>query len=253
MARLPALIDALALHDRRGRPTIAHIARQVRDAGLIASTKRGAGALVMTFAEAATLLLATCGDSSPQGAVAAVHNLRSLVAHPDDPNRDMQREDMPAWMDFLREKVSFAEAVERLIANAPAIAKWHEAYMKDWAQPASGVSEAEFSMQWMVVKSAAANGSFRPGYARALRVVSYVPGLAAEIHLGRVWKRLDEVEAFHEHYAPASAWGGDPDDFTPTMPQTDCLITIEVGLPTLMALHDAVTSGKRGGGGRMKS
>ena len=116
-------------------------------------------------------------------------------------------------------------------------------------------------MNWMVVKSVAANGSFRPGYARALRVVSYVPGLAAEIHLGRVWKRLEEVEAFHEHYAPAGAWeidaaGGDPpasDGDSPTRPQSDCLITIEVGLPTLLALHDAVTSDRRGGGGRSKS
>lgn len=258
MARLPALIDALARNDRRGQATIAHIARQVRDNGLITSTKRGAGASVMTFADAATLLLATCGDSSPQGAVAAVHNLRSLVPHPTDPNRDMQREDMPEWMDFLREKIGFAEAVERLIANAPAIAAWHASYVEDWEQPVQGVSEAEFSMQWMVIKSVAAGGSFRPGYARALRVVSYVPGLAAEIHLGRVWKRLEEVEAFHEHYAPEVAWkqvsvtegeGGAQE----AMQQTDCLITIEVGLPTLLALHDAVTSGKRGGGGRRKS
>ncbi len=239
MARLPALIDALARHDRRGYSTIAHIARQVRDNGLILSSKRGVGAAVMTVKDAATLLLATCGDSSPQGAVAAVHHLRSLVPHPDDPNRDMQREDMPTWMDFLREKVGFADAVERLIANAPAIAEWHEAYMLEWEQPTSGVSEAEFSMQWMVVKSAAAGGSFRPGYARALRVVSYVPGLAAEIHLGRPWKGLEEVEAFHEHYAPVEAWEAAP--ASEAMPsQTDCLITIEVGLPTLLALHVAV-------------
>ena len=239
MARLPALIEAIARHDRRGQATIAHIARQVRDEGLIRSSKRGVGAAIMTVKDAATLLLATCGDSSPQGTVAAVHNLRSLVPHPDDSNRDMQREDMPAWMDFLREKVGFADAVERLIANAPAIAEWHEAYMTDWEQPTGGVSEAEFSMQWMVVKSAAAGGSFRPGYARALRVVSYVPGLAAEIHLGRPWKRLEEVEAFHEHYAPAEAWSG-PSKAEDAPAQTDCLITIEVGLPTLLALHAAV-------------
>ncbi len=163
----------------------------------------------------------------------------------------MQREDMPDWMDFLREKVGFAEAVERLIANAPAIAEWHKAYMAEWEEPTQGVSEAEFSMQWMVVKSSAAGSSFRPGYARALRVVSYVPGLAAEIHLGRLWKRLEEIEAFHEHYAPAEAWEAAPASEA-TVSQTDCLITIEVGLPTLLALHDAVTSGKRGGGGRTK-
>ncbi len=31
MARLPALVDAIALHDRRGRPTIAHIAKSVQN------------------------------------------------------------------------------------------------------------------------------------------------------------------------------------------------------------------------------
>ena len=244
MARLPTLIDALARYDRRGRPTIAHIARQVRDAGLIVSSKRGVGAAVMTERDAATLLLAVCGDSSPQGAVAAVHNLRSLVPDPNDTLRDTQREDMPEWMEFLREKISFADAVERLIANAPLIAQWHETYMEEWEEEAQGVSEAEFSMQWMVVKSNAAGGAFRPGYARALRIVSYVPGLAAEIHLGRPWKRLEGIEAFHEHYAPADAWVGAVSDDgarrSNSSGETDCLITIEIGLPTLTALHAAV-------------
>ena len=53
MARLPALIEAIARHDRRGQATIAHIARQVRDEGLIRSSKRGVGAAIMTVKDAA--------------------------------------------------------------------------------------------------------------------------------------------------------------------------------------------------------
>lgn len=67
MARLPALIDALALCDDRPRGTIDHIARALREAGLIQTTKRGRGAAEMTARDAAALVLGLYGlaDASP--------------------------------------------------------------------------------------------------------------------------------------------------------------------------------------------
>jgi hypothetical protein len=236
MARLPGLIRALALHDRRGEKTIAHIARQVRDAGLISSTKRGVGASSMTFADAATLLLAVCGDSSPQGAVVAVGNLRSLEPRPWDTVDALKREDLPERLEFLRGKMSFSETVERLIAHAPAIASWQSEYVSGEEPQESAASEAEYSMQRMVGKLAGF-GPASAGYARLVRVVCYVPGVAAEVHLGRPWRQLEEDDAFHEYYAAPDGWNvsasGEDD-------ASDCLITIEVGLPILLALHNAV-------------
>jgi len=236
MARLPALIRAIAQHDRRGEKTIAHIARQVRDAGLIASTKRGVGASVMSFADAATLLLAVCGDNSPQGAVTAVHNLRALQPLPWDDNDRMKREDLaePLW--FLRESMGFAGAVERLIEHAPAVARWQANY-RGKERRRDGMSEAEYSAFRMNEKLAAITSSGAPGYGRLVRVISYVPGTAAELHLGSPWLGLEEDDAFHEYYAPHGRAESDSSDMAAT---SDCLISVEVGLPILLALHAAV-------------
>lgn len=232
MARLPALVDALAEHDRRGRPTIAHIARQVRDSGLITSVKRGAGAATMTFDDAATLLMAACGDSSPQGAVQAVNSLRSLRPAPQDQVKRMQREDLPDWFGFLREEASFPETVRLLIEHAPVIAQWnsrYEALAASESDKASN-SDAEFSMR-RAAALASPGALFQPGFAKNVRVVSYVPGVAAEVHLGRVWRQLEEHDAFHEYFV-----GPSPS----AVSSNDCLVTVEVGLPTLMALHTAI-------------
>ena len=58
MARLPALIDALAKVDGRERAPLEALARVVREGGLIATTKRGSGAAMMVVKDAANLLLA---------------------------------------------------------------------------------------------------------------------------------------------------------------------------------------------------
>lgn len=79
MARLPALIDALTLCDDRPRGTIDHVARTLREAGLIQTTKRGRGAAEMTALDAAALLLGLYGlaDASPD-AIAQVQVLADL-------------------------------------------------------------------------------------------------------------------------------------------------------------------------------
>lgn len=79
MARLPALIDALTTCDERPRGAIDHVARTLREAGLIQTTKRGRGAAEMTARDAAALLLGLYGlaDASPD-AIAQVQVLADL-------------------------------------------------------------------------------------------------------------------------------------------------------------------------------
>ncbi|PIB90496.1 hypothetical protein CSW62_02270 [Caulobacter sp. FWC2] len=234
MARLPGLVRAIAEHDRRGEKTIAHIARQVRDAGLISSTRRGVGASIMAFSDAATLLMGVCGDSSPQGAVAAVHHLRSLQPLPWDRVDRMKREDLAPSLAFLRDTKGFAGTLEKLIEHAPEVERWHGTYAAK-ASEQEGLSEAEFSARRVAKKLTSAVKRGTPGYGRLVRIVCYVPGVAAEIHLGNPWLSLGEDDAFHEYYAVPDRAAEDADATL-----MDCSITIEVGLPTLLALHEAV-------------
>lgn len=236
MARLPALVDALAEVDLRGHATLHHIARLVRDAGEITSTKRGAGGAKMEYRDAATLLMAACGDINPLGAVAAAKRLQTLEPIPADAMRTMQREDLPAHFDWLREPTDFATTLTRLIEHAPQLAAWEEAYQSGKADGvAEGVSEAEFSVTRAIHRFA--QGGFRPGLSKPVRVIFYAPGVAAEIHLGWVWDDLTETDAFHEYYAlpqpAARAVAADE-------PAPDVMFPVEVGVRTLLALHNAV-------------
>ena len=78
MARLPALIDALAAADGRPRRSVDHVAREVREAGLIRTTKRGRGAADMTSIDAAYLMLGLYGAPTPADAKAAAQELASF-------------------------------------------------------------------------------------------------------------------------------------------------------------------------------
>lgn len=63
MARLPALVDALVAVDGRERVVIDNVARAVREAGFIQTTKRGRGAADMTAADAAALVVGLYGSA----------------------------------------------------------------------------------------------------------------------------------------------------------------------------------------------
>ena len=71
MARLPALIDALAAVDGRPRGAVDHVGRVIREAGLIQTTKRGRGAAEMTARDAAWLVIGLYGADQPANAVHA--------------------------------------------------------------------------------------------------------------------------------------------------------------------------------------
>lgn len=234
MARLPGLVDALAEVDHRGHASLNYIARLARDGGLITSTKRGAGAAKMDYQDAAALLMAACGDVNPLGAVAAAERLKTLEPIPADTVGSMQREDLPSHFEWLRKPTSFATTLTLMIQHAPQLAAWEEAYQAGAAGGEGGVSEAEFSVTRSIHRLA--QGGFRPGLSKPVRVIFYAPGVAAEIHLGWVWDDLTETDAFHEYYAPPKAKGFEPDD----EPAPDVMFPVEVGVRTLLALHEAV-------------
>lgn len=81
MARLPALIDALAAVDGRPRGAIDHVGRAVREAGLIQTTKRGRGAAEMTAMDAARLVLGLYGADQPAAAAHAAALLGEAKGH----------------------------------------------------------------------------------------------------------------------------------------------------------------------------
>lgn len=241
MARLPALVDALAEVDPRTQASLNHIARLARDAGLITSTKRGAGAAKMEYEDAAKLLMAACGDINPLGAVAAAKRLQALEPIPADTVRTMQRQDLPEHFDWLREPTSFATTLTRLIEHAPQLEVWEKKYQAGVsACITEGVSEAKFSVTRAIHRFA--QGGFQPGMSKPVRVVFYAPGVAAEIHLGWVWDDLTETDAFHEYYASNHTAGqvDAADD-----PAPDVMFPVEIGVRTLLALHDAVNQKPR--------
>lgn len=125
MAKLPSLISALDLTSQRERPTIEHIARVIREAGLIPTTKRGPGASDMGVKEAANLLLAVTVSELPKDAPLAVDTLRNLKRtwknYPDD--------GIPDVFAGVHEALDFGEAIEALIANAAKIAAYGRDYI----------------------------------------------------------------------------------------------------------------------------
>lgn len=119
MARLPALIAALAKTDGRDAKAVAWFARVIREGGLMATTKRGLGAAEMTPRDAANLLIALNATTEPRDAIELVHIVRGFV-----PQRaGFSNEDGSlVVLGAISRAENFGEALEAAIANAPAIA-----------------------------------------------------------------------------------------------------------------------------------
>lgn len=123
MARLPALIDALARIDGRPRGSIDHMARGLREAGLIQTTKRGRGAAEMTARDAAALILGLYGlaDASPE----AIEQARALVDLPlrrlVRPEPATKRQLLPPVLRPLASAPTLLDGVAALIELAPLI------------------------------------------------------------------------------------------------------------------------------------
>ncbi len=79
MASLPVLVDALAAADGRERGVIDHMAREIREAGLIQTTKRGRGSAEMTSLDAAHLILGVYGSDGRGTAASAAAQFGPLA------------------------------------------------------------------------------------------------------------------------------------------------------------------------------
>ena len=232
MARLPALIDAIAAHDQRSRGYLDYYARHLRAGGFILSNKSGAGSASMTFRDAARLLMAVSGAVAASEVQETMETMASLTrARLGDETERLKDADLSHGIRWIGQTDTFEEAIEALIAHAPFLALWEGDYIKRWK--ASGTDElAEVSMQRQGFPGGQAAALIAPSAARVVRVVTYAPGVAAEIHLGRPWKAVEEDDAFHGFYTAAQT----PEGFEPR----SSLICTEIGVPTLLALHDAV-------------
>ena len=231
MARLPALVEAISKHDLRGAQLIGHIARLVRDEELIVSRGRGTAAAAMTFADAATLLMAVGSSRIAMDAPQGVRNLRGLRLRPidDDLDQEQGRFGDPR-LSFFSQQLPFATLLERMIENAPALKAWEADYLARTDAKGSGLEEAEYGMRRLLDAVDRARDPVVPGFARAVRIVTYAPGCAAEVHLGWPWSTFSDREAVHRLFLPD----------VEVEPVPDVLIAFEIGTPTLLALFDAV-------------
>lgn len=241
MARLPTLVDAIAQHDGRGRATIAHVARRLRDTQHIVSAKRGVGGTVMTMRDATTLLMGAYGDISPHGAPEAVERIKTLQPIPPTDFDRAVRDELPPELSFLKKRMSFFSTVESLLVNAPALYSWCEKHKRAWAVPPElkGLEAAEWSMLQGAWKFRAAGAPGLPTTAQPVRVVCYAPGFAAEVHIGLQWAQMEVDDSpFHGQYIA-------PPALRETLPQVHAStsITLEFGLPLLLSLHRAVQDG----------
>lgn len=111
MARLPALISDIAAHDLRDRSTIQLIARLVREAGWIQTTKRGRGAAEMTAQDAAALLMAVCVTDNPSQ---AAHLTETFLTIPQV-GRPPSLHDAPPMIRAMTQADHLGEAVVALL------------------------------------------------------------------------------------------------------------------------------------------
>ncbi len=139
MAKLPALVDAITEVDGRERPTIEHVARVIREAGYVPTTKRGSGAADMTAREAANLLLALNGADAPKDGPVAIDRFRSLVQTtligrgmtPEWVTDDKVFSCFPDAIKDVADSRTFGEALEALIQGAPGLELFFKAYVKE--------------------------------------------------------------------------------------------------------------------------
>lgn len=125
MAYLPALVDMLAERDGRLRGSVDHVARALRDAGLIHTAKRGRGAAPMTALDAAALIIGLYGvpDASPDSVADASRLIsmkrRGKVIRQGTPFGEF--DPLPSTLRPITSSKTLGEAVAALIELAPLI------------------------------------------------------------------------------------------------------------------------------------
>ncbi len=220
MAKLPALVSALAECDDRDRSTLDHIARVIREAGLIPTTKRGSGASDMTVREAANLLIGASTAEHPKSAAMVVPLYRSLIGQNLSPN-DEQR----GVFARISEARTFGDALETLIEGAPEVLASSFQYVDD-AYGGNHTAEQLRLLKAMVLRGdlAAVEVIFsRPTPYAEMRVVTRPAG---QERLQYHWRFMVDADLFMQGFY--------------TDRRRDRTSTVTVGLRTLLALFAAV-------------
>lgn len=218
MARLPALVKAIADHDDRPATMISHFARVLRNEGLIISNVAGLGAPAMTYKDAAVLLMATLGASAPSGAAEAVANLTQLTAWEDNRLQDRQGGPLAPVVG-----AGFMDTLTFMIEHADEIAQWETSYRAQRDAPrhlasAAGHIEA---------------GLGKPLAHRPVAISVYSEGYAAEIRFGLL-QAYGEMP-FREYYRP-----GPQSRVIPSAEARESVGIRVTGPLTLLALKKAV-------------
>jgi len=127
MAKLPALVTALAEVDGRDRKSVEHIGRTIREAGYIPTGKRGSGAAEMSPREAANFIIALNGADTPKDGPIAIDRFRSLKQWFQGTSADFKAQvgsfdGAPEAVQNAADCKVFGDALEALIEGVPGLA-----------------------------------------------------------------------------------------------------------------------------------
>ena len=214
MAKLPALVTALAATDGRDRATLGVIARSIREAGHITTTKRGGGAAEMTATDAAALVIGANAVQSPRQAATAVQEYRTFKQTPHG-----RSETAPIYS-RLAQSDTLLDALAVLVEEAVAL----DAAFRNWVARAYSPAHAE----------ADTVGIFRPILAVTFHGASV--DIAVQARTGPNWEDVDrhewrfvvDVNLMMQRFY--------------TLPGTgpDRRVSTTIGLPTFLSLHRAL-------------
>ena len=207
MAKLPTLVTALSATDGRERVTLNLIARSVREAGLIATTKRGGGASDMTARDAALLVIAANAVQHPKWAAMAAAQFRTFKQSPHG------RREQGGVFGRLAQADTLGDALAVLIEEAGAINTMFEDWVKQFSSGKADVDSVGILRPTLSV-------TFSPYY-----VSIRVQACNGEDH---EWLFDPDVNLmFVEFYTFP---GGDPDR----------IVSTTIGLSTFLSLHRAL-------------
>lgn len=216
MARLPQLILALAQVDGRRPPTIEHVSRVLREAGLLATGKRGVGAPEMDFDDAAALLIGVNSSDVLIDSAAATKVMLDLR-----PAGGVNEELLYPLPDIESQK-SFGLAVAWVLMTVPFLVDLIDAEIDArYCAPYTDEHRAALRRQ---VRLGMGQLAFRVQMARtfgrlALEWTDTSPGV--------VWEKKFHLDLGQRASVPSSSLA-------------DRKVIAEVGLPTVIALHECI-------------
>ena len=228
MAKLPALISALAQVDGRERKAVDHIGRTIRERGYITTGKRGHGAAEMTTAEAVNLIIALNGSDSPKEAPIAIDRFRSLLFQPYASVFDANPETHPQFIKDVMAVHTFGEALEALVDSVPDVAASFWRYMLEAFPQADPDEDSSVLMDFIGPHVFGVEVEFRRYSAR---IIVFSPSMDGV--------RRNEFEAFFQQDSDrlmAGFYGNRT---------SDRRVNVTIGTRTLFAVWQALHPGEK--------